>query len=144
MNKPMSASIMAVSARSQIMVAAIMWTIVGSILFTVGIFWVLSGNCPYFPIQFTVVVCLGLLKARYVLKRTVNRIVNRIKERGDGKCIGGFISWQTWLFVLFMMVIGRILRSDMVPRVIVGLIYIAVGTALFTSALRIWRIWYTQ
>ena len=58
----------------------------------------------------------------------------RIERRGDGRCIGGFLSLRTWALVALMMVAGRTLRHSFVPAVIIGLAYAAVGTALLVAA----------
>ena len=35
---------------------------------------------------------LGAVKARFILDRVARKIVDRIQERGDGRCLGGFLS----------------------------------------------------
>ncbi len=80
----------------------------------------------------------GALKGLFVLRRSADAIVSRIRTRGDGKCLGGFLSPKTWLFVLSMMVMGRILRAWVLPLPWAGLLYLWVGAALFVGS---WFIW---
>jgi hypothetical protein len=84
----------------------------------------------------------GALKARFVLKRAAERIVRRIQARGDGRCLGGFVSVRSWLLVAGMMGAGYLLRHGLLPHNVVGLIYVAVGTALLLASAVIWRAWY--
>lgn len=133
----------AASARWHLLLAATMWTVVGALLLFFGIRWTgAAGGAPRGGLLVAVAVVAGLLKARLVLGRVAARTVERIKARGDGYCLGGFLSWQSWLLVLGMMVAGRLLRGGVLPRAITGFLYTAVGTALLVGACRIWHAWY--
>ena len=74
-----------------------------------------------------------------MLRRSAQRIIARIKSRGDGRCIGGFLSWRTWLLVALMVIGGRVLRRGLLPEAVVGLIYVLVGTALLLAAAQLWN-----
>ena len=41
-----------------------------------------------------------------------------------------------------MIIAGRLMRGSPAPRIIVGLIYTAVGTALLLGARRLWSAWH--
>ena len=133
------------SARTQVLLAAAMWSAVGAVLLLVGADWVLWGAGPHFsPWLIAVAVLVGALKARFVLRRTAARLVERIRSRGDGRCVGGFLSLTSWMFVAAMMGMGYLLRHGLLPRTEVGLIYVAVGSALLLAATSIWRAWYRR
>jgi hypothetical protein len=84
----------------------------------------------------------GLLKAIFVLEKTAMKGVARIKERGDGRCIGGFLSIKSWLLVLLMMAGGRLLRAGFLPKPWIGFLYVAVGVALVVGSRKPWMSWY--
>ena len=63
------------------------------------------------------------------------------RARGDGRCVGGFLSLRSWALVAVMVVAGRLLRGSHVARGILGAIYLAVGIALFLSSRVAWRAW---
>ena len=84
---------------------------------------------------------LGSAKARFVLRRSARRIIDRIRARGDGRCLGGFLSPATWAFVLAMVLLGRLLRAGWLPRTVVGFVYVAVGVALLLASGYIWQAW---
>jgi hypothetical protein len=127
------------SRQAHLRAAAILWTVVGSALFLVGASWMsTAGTARALPAT-GAAVFLGWIKSRYVLNRTAARIVGRIEDRGDGRCLGGFLSWKSWLLVVAMMVLGRILRRSSLPLLYRGLIYSAIGAGLVLAGLKIRR-----
>jgi hypothetical protein len=132
----------AAAARTHLLLAALLWTAVGAVLLGVGAYWASGAPIPYRPLLLGLAVGIGLLKAHFVLSRTARRGVGRIRSRGDGRCIGGFLSLPTWAFVAVMMLAGYLLRHGLLPRGIVGVVYVAIGTALLVAARRLWRAWY--
>ena len=112
-----------------------MWTAVGAILGAVGGVWL----APQHPWLIAPAALLGLLKARFALRPAAIRAIARIRERGDGRCVGGFLSVRSWLFVILMAAAGRLLRTAPVPRTVVGFLYVAVGVGLLVASIGIWR-----
>ena len=132
----------AAMARSHAFLAASMWTVVGTVLTLVGVRWVISSSLPHAWLFVLVAVVAGVLKSRFVLERSAGRAMERIRGRGDGRCVGGFFSFRTWLFVVAMACLGRILRGGLLPPYLVGLLYIAVGIALVLACRKLWAGWY--
>jgi hypothetical protein len=128
----------AASVQTQLAAAAVMWTLVGAGLLTVGILWSRSAGPVRLLVLLALAAGIGLVKARLVLRKSANRIVQRIRSRGDGRCLGGFISWRTWIMVGIMMMLGRALRHGLLPRPAVAFIYEAVGVALLAGAITLW------
>ncbi len=133
----------ATSARYHLLLAALMWTIVGAVLLLCGARWVLAAPTAYSWALLAVAVLAGVCKARFVLGRAARRLIGRIDARGDGRCIGGFLSVRTWALVAAMALAGRMLRGG-APRVLVGLVYVAVGTALLLAGRHIWYRWHAR
>lgn len=131
----------AASARIHLLLAALMWTVVGAGLLYFGIRWTLASQTSQGYLLVAVAVIIGLLKSKFALDRTAKLAVERIKARGDGRCIGGFLSIRSWVFVVLMMSCGRFLRSGLLPRSVVGFLYTAVGPALLLSSRSFWRAW---
>lgn len=128
-------------ARRHLLLAAAMWTVVGSALAVVGTVWTLRAPHPMSPWLLPIAVALGLLKARLVLDRAGGRIVERIEARGDGRCLGGFLSVRSWALVAAMIIGGRLLRAGGVDLHLVGLLYVLVGTGLLVASRIPWRAW---
>ena len=108
----------------------------------VGVRWVISSSLPHAWLFVLVAVVAGVLKSRFVLERSAGRAMERIRGRGDGRCVGGFFSFRAWVFVVAMACLGRILRGGLLPRYVVGLLYIAVGIALVLACRKLWAGWY--
>jgi hypothetical protein len=130
------------SSRIQILLAALMWTVVGGALLFFGARWI-TGAGPTLPGLGLVLagIVIGVAKSKLVLDRTARKIVFRIGERGEGRCVGGFLSLRSWLLVLGMIALGRFLRQGLLSATAAGLLYTAVGTGLLFSSRLAWRTW---
>jgi len=132
----------AAPARRHLLLAAAMWSAVGTGLAVVGTVWTLRAPHPMSPWLLPIAAVLGWLKARLILDRAGRRIVDRIEVRGDGRCLGGFLSLRSWALVAAMIVGGRLLRAGGVDLHLVGLLYVLVGTGLLVASRIPWRAWY--
>ncbi|MBI5442851.1 MAG: hypothetical protein HY900_16760 [Deltaproteobacteria bacterium] len=128
----------AAAARTHLLLGGLLWMCVGAGLSVAGTRWALQTGAAASAVLLAVGVALGLLKGKLVLERTARRSSERILRRGDGKCLGGFLSWQSWLFVVGMMALGAALRHSPVPRTLVAVVYVAVGVALLSASRVFW------
>ncbi|MGD8438902.1 MAG: hypothetical protein PVG53_00065 [Holophagae bacterium] len=131
----------AAPASVHLLLAGLMWTVVGAALAAVGGRWLWLSPSAFAPWLAAAAVVIGIAKAHLVLGQAAHRIVDRIRARGDGRCVGGFLSLRSWALVAVMVVAGRLLRGSHVARGILGAIYLAVGIALFLSSRVAWRAW---
>ena len=129
------------SRGTHLLLAALLWSAVGAVLLIVGIRWVLQAHQAYALWLLAAAALVGAAKSRLALDRAAGRVIQRILSRGDGKCIGGFLSVRTWLVVVLMAGLGSTMRRTPVPRLAVGLLYAAVGTALLLACRHLWGAW---
>lgn len=129
------------STSVHLFVAALMWTVIGIFLMTRGVVWLVGVHRLWIVLP---AVVLGSFKALFVLDRSSAKIIRRINETCDGKCIGGVYSIKTWLLVLVMMLSGFLLRNSSLPKEFLGLLYVTIGWALFLSSRNAWRVWYRK
>ena len=129
------------TARVHLLAAALLWSTVGVGLLAAGTVWTFRG-APWARWALPVALAVGLAKSWLVIDRSAVRIADRIEARGDGRCLGGFLSPGTWAIVLTMMVGGRLLRASALPRHWIGLLYVAVGAALLRSSRIPWSRWH--
>lgn len=122
-----------------LLAASLTWTIVGGLLLATGVRWLVQAREDTWQWWLGAAIVLGAAKAQLALRRTARRAIDRIRTRGDGRCLGGFFSIKTWLVVLLMIVVGRLLRTSGLPGEIAGLIYAAVGAALLLGGLAFWK-----
>ncbi|HET6475388.1 MAG TPA: hypothetical protein VFH93_04835, partial [Thermoleophilia bacterium] len=90
-----------------------------------------------------VAVAIGLIKARFILIKYANKAVLRIRTRGHASFFGLFAP-SSWLFIVVMMGGGVLLRQSALVdswwgRTLLGIVYIAVGTALAIADVVFWR-----
>jgi hypothetical protein len=131
----------AASARVHLLLAALMWSTVGGVLLVLGVLWALHVRTPLTVLLLVACGAGGFLKAHYVLEPVARRTVERIEVRGDGRCVGGFLSPQSWAMVAAMMLIGRLLRGGALSARVIGLVYVLVGTALLVAVRVLWAAW---
>lgn len=129
------------AARTHLLLAGLMWSAVGTGLLSFGVSWSWHGHTALTPWSLAAAVAIGLLKSRLIMDNAARRIIGRIRARGDGRCLGGFVSLPTWLLIAAMMGLGRLLRTHFVAPHVVGVIYVAVGSALLVSSRLMWRAW---
>jgi hypothetical protein len=133
----------AAAARVHLLAACFMWTAVGAVLTFFGARWTWRVPTEAVAWMTAGALAVGVLKSRTVLDRAARNIAHRILERGDGRCLGGFLSLRSWVLVAGMAVAGRLLRGA-VGREIVGLLYIAVGSSLVMSSRLLWWAWHSH
>ncbi|MDQ7005704.1 MAG: hypothetical protein Q9Q40_00575 [Acidobacteriota bacterium] len=129
----------AASRRTQLVAAALMWSVVGVGLGAAGTVWAASAPWPWPPILVIGGLLLGAAKGLFVLAPAAGRVAGRIARRKDGSCLGGAFSWKSWSMVAVMMSAGMLLRRSPLPRPVLGLLYVALATALFVGGARLWR-----
>jgi hypothetical protein len=125
---------------THLMLAWMMWLVVGSAMVVSGARWLWAVTPVLAPWIAAAGAVVGAVKSRLVLDSAARRVIERIRVRGDGRCLGGFLSLSTWGLVALMVIGGRLLRGTL-ERGIVGPLYIAVGCALCLSARLTWRAW---
>jgi len=124
----------AAAVHVHLFLAWLMWGVVGVLLFILGSWWLWQEPTTATPWLAAAAIGIGVLKSRFLLDRAAHRIVARIRDRGDGRCLGGFLSLRSWSLVLLMVALGRLVRGAPVAVSILGLLYIVVGTALVLSS----------
>jgi len=130
------------AGRTQLLLAAALWSCVGAALLLAGARWNLrAAGAPGGFLLVALGAATGLLKGWFVLDRAALRIADRIASRGDGRCIGGFLSARSWLLVALMSGAGRLLRGGLLPLPVAGTLYVAIGTGLLFSSRIAWLRW---
>jgi hypothetical protein len=118
-----------------LLVAALIWTIVGLFLMMNGYLLVSMAARQWFAV---IGIGLGTIKSFFILDRMTRKNIQRILDRNDNACIGSVYSLRTWGLVIVMIVLGRYLRSSVVPGEYVGVLYLAVGWGLLLSSRLMW------
>lgn len=125
------------SVRTRIILAALLWSLIGLMLMARGFPGVNNSGMEWL---FLVAVLVGLFKSNFMLDKVAEKNMNRILEKGENQCVGGVYSWKTWLLVLLMIAFGRLLRASSLPIWFVGWVYFTVGFSLFWSSRKVWSV----
>ncbi len=129
------------SARACVLVAAVLWTLTGGVLLTVGGVWAVQfweGRTAWL---LPAAVVLGVVKGAWILRRVARRIGQRVRAGGEGQWLWGFMPAWLWVAIGLMILTGNLLRRFVLPRDVAGLIYVGVGLALLLGAGFLWVEW---
>jgi hypothetical protein len=132
------------SKRRRLLLAGLFWTVTGAALLTFGTIWAIQARTTMTALILPVALGLGLAKSEWILTRVTHRIVERVRTGRADRWIGGFMPLHLWLAIALMILVGRLLRLYVLPRDMVGLIYVAVGMALLLSGRVIWARWFSR
>jgi len=121
-----------------LLVAASIWSCVGSMLLLRGAIWLQGINKLWIVLPG---ILFGTCKALWMLDRSANKNIVRIVNGGNGKCLGGVYSWKTWLLVALMMSMGCLLRNSSLPKEFLGLFYVSIGWGLLFASRKSWFAW---
>jgi hypothetical protein len=124
--------------RVHIFLAALLWTGVGLMLITRGLFWLTGSGLLWLALP---AVALGTAKSILALDKAARKSLDRISRLADGTCLGAVYSIKTWMLVLVMMVSGYALRHSSLPHALLGFVYMTIGWALLFSSRHAWYTW---
>ena len=124
------------SINVHLLTAAMIWSIVGFFLMTNGFLLISLAAREWLAV---LAAGLGTVKSFFLLDRVARKNISRILRFADGTCIGSVYSYKSWALVLVMIVLGRFLRSAVLPGEYVGALYFAVGWGLFFSSRLMWQ-----
>ncbi len=124
------------SINVHLLIAALIWSIVGLFLMSNGFLLISLAAREWLAV---LAAGLGTVKSFFLLDRVARKNISRILRFADGTCIGSIYSYKSWGLVLVMIVLGRFLRSSVLPGEYVGALYFAVGWGLFFSSRLMWQ-----
>lgn len=128
-----------VPQRVHLLLAALLWAGIGSMLMMRGTRWLVDSGTLWLLLPALV---LGTLKSILVLDRVARRGLDRILRLADGTCLGAVYSLKTWMVVVLMIAAGYVLRHSTLPRTLLGVVYVTIGWALFMSSRHAWFSWH--
>jgi hypothetical protein len=145
--------------KTLIIIAGSIWFAIGAFLLNMGLrFLVESGSQLHAPLPllsffapliggfqqaslFLIVLgmLIGFFKARYVLKRSVDRMVNRINSFPEPILITQIYNLPYYILLGSMILLGVSIKYLGVPYDIRGMIDVAIGAALINGAMLYFR-----
>ncbi len=134
------AAVLTVSAgeRVQLTLAGGLWAAAALVLAWRGTGWLIDVN--WWPALVFGGLLAGCLKARFLLDGVAKSVALRIRARGPQAAIAGFLSVRSWSVVVLMIAGGHALRLTATPRPLLGVVYVAIATALAIASRLYWRV----
>ena len=130
----------AAKTKTLLLLSASLWTVIGCLLVTKGLYRLAS--LPDYKLVIVFFACItAAVKARFMLDRTAIKGIKRILNFKDGTCLGAVYSVKTWLLVLCMMGMGVILKNSSLPMGLLSFFYLTIGLALIGSSRHGWKAW---
>ena len=125
--------------QTHLLTAALIWSVVGTGLLIFGARLLLAEYS--YPVLVAALLA-GTVKAIFVLQRSAEKNIARIRSFTEATCLGAVFSAKMWVLVLIMIASGRWFRmSSGVSAGIVGFLYTAVGWALIFASRLLWQEW---
>jgi hypothetical protein len=120
-----------------VLVAGIVWSVVGLILVIVAVAWITqSDSSAVLP------VCCGAAGGyviyRFAFSRLARKNLVRIYAQSPQKdkvCVFAFQNTRSYFLVVIMMAMGYGMRHSGIPKIDLAPFYIAIGVALILSSL---------
>ncbi len=132
----------AVSRYWLIALAGLMWSIVGIMLCRLAYIWLASVNWSLGLPLGSIGIISALTAYGYGFSKIALQNIDRLCLLSDKRCIFSFQAWKSYLVIIFMIMLGIVLRNSPIPRHFLAVIYAAIGGALFVSSFHFYRcIW---
>ncbi len=137
---------MNIKRETHLKVAFLMWGLVGTGLLISGAIFLFGNRSlsvfgegrpgPGFTeaIGLAIALTIGFIKGNLVLKKLARKYIARIKTLPEKSPVYMTFSPKSWVMVVGMMLLGKIVRSVGAPHLVIGVIYLAVGFALVLGA----------
>jgi hypothetical protein len=125
----------AVDRKYLILIAGIMWCGVGVMLVTFAGSWL-----AHYPGRGLILFAIaGLLAALPILflgfLGLARKNINRLLEPPGKRCVFSFITWKSYLIIIFMVTLGITLRHSAIPKQYLSILYNGIGLGLFLSGI---------
>jgi hypothetical protein len=123
----------AVDKKILILLAGLMWCGVGVMLIRYAVSWLSAFSFKeqviFYLIGFTIALPIHFLGFIRIAKKNLRRLM----PMEIRKCVFSFMTWKSYLIVLFMVSLGITLRHSSLPKQYLSIVYNGFGLALFLS-----------
>lgn len=133
---------MEVSRETHLKLAFFLWGLVGTGLLIAGGIFLFGGRTmseldpsrgapgTAEGIGLVIALIIGFAKGNFVLPKIAKKNIDRIEQLPERSPFYMTFSVKSWMLILVMILIGRTIRFLGAPRLLIGVIYVAVGFAL--------------
>jgi hypothetical protein len=130
----------AVTNHLLLLIAGIVWTVVGFGLLSLAFRWLSrASNVNTHPLMLAGGAG-ALLIHHFGFLKIADKNLKRILKMQDKSCLFAFIPWKSYLIIAVMILLGAVLRHSIIPKHYLAVLYIAIGLALMLSSVRYIRV----
>jgi hypothetical protein len=134
----------AVSKNWLIVLAGLVWSIVGLMLCRLAYHWLAVTHWRWVaPLELLSIV-LALMAHQACFSRIAQKNIARLSLLTEKTCIFAFQRWKSYFLIGLMITLGIVLRNLPIPRPYLAILYTTIGGALFLASLQyygcLWRI----
>jgi len=112
----------------------VVWSSVGITLCVLAASWFGGMDWPLSVLGALVGFGIGVAIYRFGFSVIASKNIDRIAVKPDKVCFFAFQAWRSYLLILLMMALGYTLRHSTLPRMMIAIIYLAIGTGLALSS----------
>jgi hypothetical protein len=134
----------AVSRRTLLLLAGLVWIGVGAMLLRFAAQWLREGRPTHLYVMVAVGVFAALVIHHFGFLRIVDKNLGRILPMEGKRCAFSFMSWKSYLLVGLMTAMGIGLRHSPIPKPYLAMLYVGIGFALILSSVRYLRVLLTS
>ncbi len=124
-----------VPRRRLLLLAGLLWSLAGASLIFTACFWLAELDWPISTVGGFVGLGGGFCIYRLGFSRIAVKNIRRIDLQPNQVCLFAFQAWRSYLLIALMMLLGYTLRQSHLPRLVLAIIYSAIGTGLSLSSL---------
>ena len=124
--------------------AGLVWFCAGGTLLGLAYSWLADVRRPLSFMYFGVGAAAALLIHRFGLQRIAAKNINRILHKADRQCVFSFFSWRSYMLIVVMITIGKLLRHSAFPKPYLSILYTGIGLALMLSSFKYLRVFVSE
>ena len=130
---------MNVDKKILVLLPGLMWCGVGIMLIHYAVLWLL----PYPAKQQILFYSAGFLASmpihHFGFLKIADKNLSRLLTITEKRNVFSFMTWKSYLIVVFMVSLGIFLRHSAIPKLYLSVLYNGIGFALFLSGIRYFR-----
>jgi hypothetical protein len=123
----------AVDKKFLLLTAGLMWCGVGLMLISFAVSWLSHYEGSGKILFYTIGLLAGLPIHFLGFSKLAQKNIARLMAFQGKKCLFSFITWKSYLIIIFMVTLGITLRHSAIPKQYLSILYNGLGIGLFLS-----------
>lgn len=115
-------------------IAGVMWTGVSILLLSYAISWLTNPLSMINLLLGFLGVIISIVANYYQFSKLAKKNIGRILALNDKACLFSFQAWKGYLIIAIMVTGGILLRSSVIPKPYLAVVYAGIGGALLQAS----------